>query len=200
MVFLNVLRDDLVWGRWAEGYLRRLAADPDIAGDEDIQRTRRLMISEDDLHLVSKSYSNGGVSPIIPVLLLKTLEHNTQNRMAFEYLMATYLVTGNVQAAVESLSFLDKFSYPAVPTLYEEATLIYGTNHPEDVVVTDSGVFFRGRKISESTIDNYRRCQAIITTAVQMRRRNQPLQSELRGGCFPDCSFQHLNTSGDKHE
>jgi hypothetical protein len=161
-VFLNVLRDDLIWGRWAEGYLRRLATDPDLAGDEEIQRTRRLMISKDDLPLTGAIGPGNEDTIDICICLLKLLEQNSQNRMAFEYLMAMYLDTGNVQAAAESLSFLDNFSYPAVPPLYEEAVLIYGIQHPEDFKVTGSGVFFRGRRISESTMDKCRRFQAIV--------------------------------------
>ena len=41
-VVLQVLRDDLVWGRWADEYLHRLAADPTLAGDDEIQRMRRI--------------------------------------------------------------------------------------------------------------------------------------------------------------
>ena len=36
------------------------------------------------------------------IYLLKLLERNSQNRMAFEYLMAIYLGRGNLAAAIES--------------------------------------------------------------------------------------------------
>jgi hypothetical protein len=164
-VFLNVLRDDLIWGRWAEGYLHRLETDPDLAGDEEIQRTRRLMISEDDLHLTDRFHFGGGTSTIpsiTSVMLLKLLEQNNQNRMAFEYLMEIYLLSGDVQAAAKSLSFLDKLSYPAIPPLYEEAVLIYAAMHPDDIKATGSGFIFRGRRISEPTMNKFRRLQAIV--------------------------------------
>jgi hypothetical protein len=161
-VFLNVLRDDLVWGRWAEGYLQLLATDPDLAGDEEIQRIRRLMIVKDDLSLTNRLIPGGGNVVDTTIYLLKLLERNSQNRMAFEYLMAIYLGRGNLAAAIESLSFLEKFSYPAVPPLYEEAALIYGSQHREDIKVTKSGVFFRGRRISEPTMNKFRRFQAIV--------------------------------------
>ncbi len=161
-VFLNVLRDDLVWGRWAEGYLQRLAKDPDLASDEEIQRTRRMMIVKDDLPLSYRILPDDRKTTDVNVYLLKLLEQNSRNRMAFEYLMAVYLGSGNVAAAIESLSFLDKFSYPAVPPLYEEAALIYGTQHPKDIKVTNSGVFVRGRRISEPTMSKFRRFRAIV--------------------------------------
>jgi hypothetical protein len=161
-VFLNVLRDDLVWGRWAEGYLQLLATDPDLAGDEEIQRTRRMMIVKDDLALTNRLLPGDGNVVDMTIYLLKLLEQNGHNRMAFEYLMAIYLGRGNVAAVIKSFSFLDEFSYPAVPPLYEEAALIYGSQHPGDVKVTKSAVFFRGRRISEPTMAKFRRFQAIV--------------------------------------
>jgi hypothetical protein len=163
-VFLQVLRDDLVWGRWAEGYLQRLASDPNLAGDEDIQRTRRMMVSKDDLFLTARLFPDGEHHIDATIYLLKLLEHNSQNRMAFEYLMAIYLGNGDVAAAVESLSFLDSLSYPAIPPLYEEAALIYGTQHPKDLKATKAGVFVRGRRISEPTMTKFRRFQAIVSS------------------------------------
>jgi hypothetical protein len=162
-MFLDVLRDDLVWSRWAEGYLQLLAEDPDLAGDEEIQRARRLMVVNDDLSLSTKLTSDG-CAVDVSVYLLKLLEQNSQNRMAFEYHMAMCLGSGNVAAATQSLSFLDRFSYPAVPPLYEESALIYGTQHPQEVKVTNSGVYIRGLKISVPTMHKFRRFQAIVTS------------------------------------
>ncbi len=162
-VFLNVLRDDLVWSRWAEKYLKLLATDPDLADDKEIQQTRRMMIARDDVVFTNRYLPNGDITFNLNVYLLKLLEHNRQNRMAFEYLVAMYLVTGNVAAVVDSFSFLDGFSYPTIPPLCEEAALIYGSQHRDDLKVTNSGVFFRGRKISEPTMNKFRRFQAIVT-------------------------------------
>lgn len=88
--------------------------------------------------------------------------YNGKNRMAFEYLMAIYLQTDALPAAVKAFSFLDNLSYPAVPPLYEEAAMIYGAKHPEEVKATNSGIFFRGRKISEPTMNKLRRFHAIV--------------------------------------
>ena len=85
-VVLQVLRDDVVWGRWAEEYLHRVAADPTLADDDEIQQTRRLMIVEDDTPLTGKPGAGGATA--LPALLEKLLERNSGNRMAVEYLMA----------------------------------------------------------------------------------------------------------------
>jgi SpoVK/Ycf46/Vps4 family AAA+-type ATPase len=45
--------------------------------------------------------------------------------MAFEYLMACYLLTGQVDKIAANMEHLKEFDYDGIPTLYEEAMLIY---------------------------------------------------------------------------
>jgi len=45
--------------------------------------------------------------------------------MAFEYLMACYLLTGQVDRIAAKIEQLEEFDYEGIPTLYEEAMLIY---------------------------------------------------------------------------
>jgi hypothetical protein len=160
-LLLNVLRDDLVWGRWAEEYLRRLAEDPTFAGDQEIQRIRELMPVNDDLHLTNILDSQGVVvSP--DAMLLSLLKRNRTNRMAFEYLMAIRLLNGNLQGVVDLFPFLDDFSYPATPPIYEQAALVYLSDHPDERAAVGSEILCRGRRISAQTVQKFRRLQAIL--------------------------------------
>jgi hypothetical protein len=196
-VFLNALRDDLILGHWASECLQRLAADPALAGDEDVQRTRRLMIPEDDLDLTCRIAAGSDITLSYPTMLLDLLKHNDRNRMAFEYLMAMHLLECNVSAAVELFPFLDQMSYPAIPRHYEEAALIYGSDHPRDIAATAAGVFFRGRRISESTLEKYRLLQAIVKRAGgSIERAGPDLARELQGSYFT----YYLTHSGKPHE
>jgi hypothetical protein len=183
-VFLNVLRDDLVWGRWAKGYLQLLARDPNLAGDQEIQQARRMMISKDDVSLTDNILPGGGLSHRLDVYLLKLLEQNHQNRMAFEYLMAMYLFNNDVAAVVDSLSLLDNFSYSAVPPLYEEAVMIYGSHHTKELKATNWGLFFRGRKISEPTMKRFRRLQAIVNSCGGPNAKARPLIARELGDSY----------------
>jgi hypothetical protein len=165
-VFLKVLRDDLIWGRWAEEQLQRLATDPELAGDEEIQRARRLMISKDDFQRTYEFRPNGRFYIDPGEWFLSLLKHNSENRMAFEYLMAICLQMRNVQAVTRLSSHLDDITYKGIPPLYEEAAIICLLEHPdrhENVVKTNSEVFFRGQKISVSTMNRFRRFQAIVS-------------------------------------
>jgi len=159
-VLLNVLRDDLVWGQWAEGYLQRLAADPSLAGDEEVRRMRGLMLVEDDLHLTS-SFGSETVDFYPGVMLLDLLKRNGANRMAFEYFMATCLCNDDVQPAVQAFAFLDGLPYSATPPLYEEALLIYLMDHPQEAAMSGSAVLFRGRLVSARTMEKFRRLKEI---------------------------------------
>jgi hypothetical protein len=64
--------------------------------------------------------------------LLWLLERNGQNRMAFEYLMAWYMLNKQLGKFAQKIEHLRDFGYAEVPTHYEEAALIYvyGTKKP----------------------------------------------------------------------
>jgi hypothetical protein len=177
-MLLNVLRDDLVWGRWAEQHLQCLAADPQLVDDDEVQRLRGLMISKDDMHLFYTFLPGGGVSFNNKILLLDLLKQNGENRMAFEYLMAICLCDKDLEAVAHLFSFLDGLPYPATPPLYEEALLLYFDTHPDEKREVGSGVFFRGRQISESTMKRFRRLKEI---AAQCGRASEKMRSSVAG-------------------
>jgi len=71
-------------------------------------------------------------------MLLFLLQKNKQNHMAFEYLMASYLVTAQLDKLVQNLDRLDDFDYPHIPKLYEEAILIYVYQTEKSVLLNGS--------------------------------------------------------------
>jgi hypothetical protein len=107
---------------WAENYMERLQADPNLATDDEIRHLRSLMLRND------YGFSFFDIEDILSQLL----EQNRQNRMAFEYLMAWYMLNGKLDRFVQNLSRLDDFGYTRIPPLYEEAILIhlYRTRKP----------------------------------------------------------------------
>jgi hypothetical protein len=173
-VFLRVLRDDLVWGRWADGYLQRLATDPQLANDVDIQRIRRFMILEDDMDETSRFFAEGQGLVDFGGWLLNLLKRNNENRMAFEYLMAMCLQNRNLSGIDTVSSFLDGFSYPETPPLYEEAAIVCLLESPDshkNIVTTGSEVFFCGRQISEATMKKYHRLQEIVKSSGGIKKK-----------------------------
>ncbi len=95
--------------------------------------------------------------------LAALVEHNPRNKMAFEYLMACYLLTGQVDKIVENMERLRDLGYPRIPTLYEEAILIYYGSKGRQV---DLAKF----NISPETL---RRYEAFVQTANAMQPQNK---------------------------
>jgi len=121
-VYLGALSKTLFNADWAKHYLNLMENDPDLSSDKYIQHLRSLCLDKDCfIYALFKEKT-----------LLWLLERNSQNRMAFEYLMAWYMLNKHLGKLVQNLEHLQDFDYPEIPTHYEEAALIYiyGTRKP----------------------------------------------------------------------
>jgi hypothetical protein len=161
-LFLNVLRDDLVWGRWAETRLCQLDAQPGLEDDPEIRRIRSLMLPRDDLEQASNIDPGGQVSVDFTVMLSDLWQHNPKNRMALEYLMALDLLQGNLQGVVDRLPQADTFFHAKTPACYAEAALLHGVYHWGEIRQNSTGLYFRDRKIDEATAERLHRLLAIL--------------------------------------
>ena len=139
-VHLHALSKTLFHADWANKYLAKLKSDPTLEGDRKIQQMRRMMLAKD--------YGSHESTP--DRVLLNLLDTNKQNRMAFEYLMATYLLHRHqkIDTFIHNLYRLKDFDYPKIPRLYEEAIIAYilDTNKPVDL---------HGYHISQESVQRY---------------------------------------------
>ena len=114
-IYLGALSKTLFEADWANSYLDRLRTDPNLSTDASIQHLRSICLEED--------------CPFFSLLkektLLMLLERNNQNRMAFEYLMAWYMLKKNLSRLTQKMELLQDFGYTELPTHYEQAALIY---------------------------------------------------------------------------
>jgi Family of unknown function (DUF6057) len=116
-VYLNYmvsLHNDLEDESWGRAWLRRMEDDPLLADDEEVRRLRPLWQLEDIMALTRTAEGD----------LLALLKYNPRNRMAFEYLMAHYLLTCRVDRVVANLHRLDDYDYRGIPRHWEEAVLL----------------------------------------------------------------------------
>lgn len=147
-VYLRALRKTLFDAEWATDYLQQLQSDPTftLAADHEIQRLRRYMPVQDYVF-----------SPMpFEHILLDLLKKNPRNRMAFEYLMSSYLLTGQLDKFVYNIRRLDDFDYVQIPPLYEEALLLY-------MYTEKKPVDLHGRQISQFSrqhFENFKRIYA----------------------------------------
>ena len=114
-VYLNRLRKNLIYGGHAREILRQIDEDPAMTGNDRIQRLRSIMLTNDMTRL--------GFD--VEQRLNSLLERNRNNRMAFEYMMAYYLLTLQVDKLAANIERLDDFGYTRLPRHYEEALVLY---------------------------------------------------------------------------
>lgn len=150
-IYLNALKKDLIYRGTAEKLL--IALDNSFAPDQAayLDRIRSYMFEEGHAGTSKKS---------IDQMLIELLVYNPHNKMAFEYLMACYLLTGRVDKIAMNMERLHVLGYQAIPTLYEEAILIYFGSQGQKV---DLNKF----NIKRNTFERY-------TKFVQLRNAMQP--------------------------
>jgi hypothetical protein len=76
--------------------------------------------------------------------------------MAFEYLMAYYLLACRPDKVAQNISRLDDFEYRGIPRHYEEAILIY-------TAATGKPVDLHGRTIRPETMQRFADFRRIVT-------------------------------------
>ena len=143
--FLNLMQRSLLHRRWACRISRQLDADPTLSNLPVIASRRELMITSDAEGELDRE-----------AMFSQLLERNRRNRMAFEYLIAYYLMTRQLDKVVENLYRLDDFDYPHLPRHCEEALVMYleTTGSP----APDLGQ----RKIQPETRQRYREFMATL--------------------------------------
>ncbi|MBN1515149.1 hypothetical protein JXA32_01130 [Candidatus Sumerlaeota bacterium] len=172
--FLRALREDFIYRDEAQEWLDRLAADTDLSSDEEIQHTRALMIDQDAISdsvymdMIDISHEDA-----LAKLLQELLDQNKHNRMAFEYLMAHYLLTNQLEKIYENITRLTDFNYTRIPRACEEALLVhtYTTGLRPDL---------KDYKISEESTARLYACNEILA------RYNQDLRA-----AFPEFAAKY---------
>ncbi|MBN1803708.1 MAG: hypothetical protein JW837_00515 [Sedimentisphaerales bacterium] len=124
-IYLGALSKTLFDSGWAKHYLELLRTDPELSSDKYIQHMRSIRPDDDCLiHTL-----------LMEKTLLGLLDSNSNNRMAFEYLMARYMLKKHIGKLVQNFERLQDLGYSELPTHYQEAALIYvyGTRNPLNI-------------------------------------------------------------------
>lgn len=137
-VYLNQLAATLFERSWANDYLSHLRSDPDLKNDSSIQQIRSVMMSKNFGFLLFK-YDE---------ILTSLLDKNPKNKIAFEYLMAWYLLCGDIEKVVSHFHLMDNFDYETIPEYYQQAYLFYTAAMGEKASL-------KGRKIDPAVLEDY---------------------------------------------
>jgi hypothetical protein len=114
--FLN-LKNVPFYKKTADDLIRLNDAPSELAQDSDAKYIRSYMLSEDLIHLNTVSSEE----------LELLLKRNPNNKMAFEYLIAYYLLTGNLNGIVNYFPAFGFFKYSHIPRYVQEAILVIAT-------------------------------------------------------------------------
>ena len=113
-VYLGTLQNQLFFDKWAEQYIAKLESDPELRGDNEIQRLRSLIPKEEDGRFLAT-----------PEMRLRAqIENGGKNRMAFEYLLALYMLRGEIWNVAEVAGRVEEYDYDKIPVAFEEAILL----------------------------------------------------------------------------
>jgi len=116
-VFLNILKQAPFERAWAVATEEQMDRDPSLAWDQRLKWIRSCNLTEDCVG--TSAY--GAQEKVLALLLVA----NPQNKMAYDYLMGTFLLTGQEENLVNYMAMLRNFGYNEIPRHYEEATLAY---------------------------------------------------------------------------
>jgi hypothetical protein len=121
--YLILLKQTLFYRKWANKYLSYVD-DPELINrDTEISEKRHFEIHSDFIS-----------SDNIGVRLPRLLADHPDNRMAFEYLMASMLLDKNLGGIAENIYRLKELGYKSIPVLYEEAMLAYMSMTNKNIV------------------------------------------------------------------
>lgn len=115
--YLNVLAANPVEKDWAEKY-RKLNGETGPSSDSEIELKRKEMVKAEGIRVIPRKK------------VLSLLEHNPQNRTAFEYVVAFDLMEHDLNAFLEDMEYFPAFRYPQIPTVLEEAIVLFRSQRP----------------------------------------------------------------------
>ena len=140
--FLTALSYEVGSAAWARQRLREMDRDPQLDGDADVQLLRRRMLRTDDVLPVWQRA--GKPAGDMERLLLDQLDQDPSNRMAFEFLIGSYLVARDVPAIVAAMPRIKDISGPAyigpdgrrrTPRHFQEAMAMYAGSTGQPVII-----------------------------------------------------------------
>jgi len=122
-VYLGALQKRLFFGEWAQEYLAKLESDPELRGDDEIQRLRSLIPKEEEGRFLAT-----------PEMQLKTqIANGKKNKMAFEYLLALYMLRGEMWNVAEVAGRMEEYDYEKIPVAFEEAILLNNKHNKKKI-------------------------------------------------------------------
>ena len=160
---------------WADRYLRVLEDERLLSADEELRWPRSAMFTTDYIGTTAFAQQEGK--------LIRLLQQNPRNRMAFEYLMAYYLLTDKPDRVAANAAGISTMGYSTMPRHYQEAILTH---------MMESGehrINLYGLRIGDETLKRFQAFQEIVA---RYKADQEGLWNNLVGDFGNTFWFYHL--------
>lgn len=120
--YLKLLGKTIFYRKWAKRSMTLLNNEEKINSDPVLGEKRKFMVRNDYFFHIKN----------IEAVLNRMVKENPENRMAFEYLMAFYMVNKDLRNFINLIPAMEKIQYLKVPVSYQEAIMyIIGLNNED---------------------------------------------------------------------
>jgi len=180
--FLDLLGKSMLHRRWAKRYKNYLSDKSLIASDSLIQ-IKRSQAPKSDFFINNEHPTYD---------LVKLLEENEYNKMVFEYLMAYYLLDGDLGNLMKYLSKAKNLGYRKIPRHIEEALLLINVMFPSEININKYG-------INPHTVERFQN----FNTVLYQYLHNGPKAKEVLEKEFHDAYWyyvRYINPKTTKRE
>jgi hypothetical protein len=132
--YLKVLDQTLFYSKWARHYLHYVDNPELISKDKEIADKIHFQVHTDFMSSRDE----------YDIRLHQLIENHPDNRMAFEYIMASFLLEKDLNGFAANIHRIKELGYKSIPVHYEEAILAY-------MSYTDRNIVPEGYSISNAT-------------------------------------------------
>jgi hypothetical protein len=113
--FLNYLDQTLFYRSWANHYRILITDTTAIFKFPEINEKRQLLVKEDFISDINSKLFE----------LTQLLENHPNNRMAYEYMMVSFLLKKDMESFAANIYRLKELGYKKIPQHFEEALILY---------------------------------------------------------------------------
>jgi hypothetical protein len=120
--YLKLLEKTIFYRTWAKRSLTLLDNDEKINSDPVWVAKRKFVVRNDYFFHIRN----------IEAVLTRMVKENPENKMAFEYLMAFYMINKDLSNFINLIPVMERMQYSKVPVSYQEAIMyIIGLNNED---------------------------------------------------------------------
>jgi hypothetical protein len=174
--YLKLLERTMFYRKWAKKTMTFLKDEEKINNDPDWGEKRKFMVRNDYFFHVKN----------MEAVLNRMVKEHPDNRMAFEYLMAFYMINKDLRNFSNCIPIMEKMQYNTVPISYQEAIMYIIALNNEDPM-TSSPVY-----ISQDTKLRMKAYADIYTTYPDARER---LEKRFSGTYWYYLHFEEVELS-----